>query len=42
MFADALHPTHEVRPAGCWAPKEMKVALEQTSGRQRLNDTFRI
>ena len=37
MFADALHPTHEVRPAGCWAPKEMKVALEQTSGRQRLN-----
>ena len=22
MFADALHPTHKVRPAGCWAPKE--------------------
>jgi hypothetical protein len=37
MFADALHPTHEVRPAGCWAPKEMKAALEQTSGRQELN-----
>ena len=37
MFADAVHPTHEVRPAGCWAPKHAKVALEQTSGRQRLN-----
>ncbi|MGH6800489.1 MAG: winged helix-turn-helix domain-containing protein [Methylocella sp.] len=21
MFADAVHPTHEARPAGCWAPK---------------------
>src|SRR5271165_6628049 len=37
LFADAVHPTHEVRPAGCWAPKHAKVALEQTSGRQRLN-----
>ena len=37
LFADAVHPTHEVRPAGCWAPKDMKVAVEQTSGRQRLN-----
>jgi transposase len=37
MFADAVHPTHEARPAGCWAPKDTKVALEQTSGRQRLN-----
>jgi transposase len=36
LFADAVHPTHEVRPAGCWAPKDAKVALEQTSGRQRL------
>src|SRR5215831_7339437 len=36
-FADAVHPTHEVRPAGCWAPKDQKVVLEQTSGRQRLN-----
>jgi transposase len=32
-----VHPTHEARPAGCWAPKDAKVALEQTSGRQRLN-----
>jgi len=37
MFADAVHPTHEARPAGCWAPKDTKIALEQTSGRQRLN-----
>jgi transposase len=37
MFADAVHPTHEVRPAGCWAPKDHKVVVEQTSGRQRLN-----
>jgi transposase len=37
MFADAVHPTHEARPAGCWAPKATKVAITQTSGRDRLN-----
>ena len=37
MFADAVHPTREVRPAGCWAQKGAKVAIEQTSGRDRLN-----
>ena len=37
MFADAVHPTHEARPAGCWAPKNTKVALAQNSGRDRLN-----
>ncbi len=37
MFADAVHPTHAARPTGCWAPKETKVAIDQTSGRQRLN-----
>lgn len=37
LFADAVHPTHEARPASCWAPKGMKVALAQTSGRDRLN-----
>jgi transposase len=37
MFADAVHPTHEARPAGCWAPKDTTIALEGTSGRQRLN-----
>ncbi len=37
IFADAVHPTHAVRPVGCWAPKEMAVAVEQSSGRDRLN-----
>lgn len=37
LFADAVHPTHEARPVGCWAPKDTKVAVDQTSGRQRLN-----
>ena len=37
MFADAVHPTHAVRPVGCWAPKDIPVAVAQTSGRQRLN-----
>ena len=37
MFADAVHPSHGARPVGCWAPKESKLALDQSSGRQRLN-----
>ena len=37
MFADAVHPTHSVRPVGCWAPKGINVAVEQNSGRDRLN-----
>ncbi len=37
MFADAVHPTHAVRPVGCWAPKDTLVAVDQTSGRQRVN-----
>ena len=37
IFADAVHPTHTVRPVGCWAPKEVAVAVEQSSGRERLN-----
>jgi hypothetical protein len=37
IFADAVHPTHAVRPVGCWAPKEVPVAVEQSSGRGRLN-----
>jgi transposase len=37
VFADAVHPTHAVRPVGCWAPKETPVAVEQSSGRHRLN-----
>lgn len=37
IFADAVHPTHTVRPVGCWAPRETPVAVEQSSGRDRLN-----
>ena len=37
MFADAVHPTHGARPMGCWGPKGSKLAIDQTSGRQRLN-----
>ena len=37
LFADAIHPTHAARPAGCWAPSQDKLAIEQTSGRQRIN-----
>ena len=37
VFVDAVHPTHQVRPAGCWARKAVAVAVEQTTGRDRLN-----
>ena len=37
LFADAVHPTHAARPAGCWAPKQDTLAIEQTSGRDRIN-----
>jgi transposase len=37
IFADAVHPTHAVRPVGCWAPKDEPIAVEQSSGRDRLN-----
>jgi transposase len=37
LFADAVHPTHAARPAGCWAPKQATLAIEQTSGRERIN-----
>jgi transposase len=37
LFADAVHPAHAARPAGCWAPSQEKLAIEQTSGRQRIN-----
>jgi transposase len=37
LFGDAVHPTHAARPVGCWAPREEKLAIEQTTGRQRLN-----
>jgi transposase len=37
LFVDAVHPTHAARPVGCWAPKQEKLAIEQTSGRERIN-----
>ncbi len=37
VFADAVHPTHENRLAGCWARKDAAIAMEQTTGRDRLN-----
>ena len=34
LFADAVHPTHAARPAGCWAPSwKRSLVIEQTSGR---------
>ena len=37
LFVDAVHPTHATRPVGCWTAKQDRLAIEQTSGRQRLN-----
>ena len=37
LFVDAVHPTHAARSVGCWAPKQEKLAIEQTSGRDRIN-----
>jgi transposase len=37
VFVDAVHPIHQVRPAGCWGPKGTTLAVEQTTGRQSLN-----
>ena len=27
LLADAVHPTHAARPAGCWAPRHQKLAI---------------
>ncbi len=37
IFMDAVHPTHAARSVGCWAPNKERLAIEQTSCRQRLN-----
>lgn len=37
VFADAPHPTDAVRPVGCGARKDVPVAVEQSSGWDRLN-----
>ena len=37
VLADAVRPTHAARPVGCWAPKQQKLAIEPTSGREPIN-----
>ena len=37
VFVDAVHPTNAARPAGCWSLGSDHPAIEQTSGRQRIN-----
>ena len=37
LFADAVHPTRRGAASGLLGAEDAKVALEQTSGRQRLN-----
>jgi hypothetical protein len=37
LFGDAVHPLHEVRPVGCWAPAGTALAVQQTSDRDRPN-----
>ena len=33
VFVDAVHPTHQVRLVGCWAPEDEKIAIAPSSGR---------
>jgi transposase len=37
VYVDAVHPTHQVKPAGRWLPRGQHCALPSTSGRDRLN-----
>jgi transposase len=37
MFADAVHPTYGAQPVGCWAPRDVALAVEQTTGREHVN-----
>jgi len=37
VFADAVHPEYQSRPAHGWFPRDEKVAIKATSGRKRLN-----
>jgi transposase len=37
VFADAVHPEHQSRPAHGWFPVDEKVAVKATTGRKRLN-----
>ena len=31
LFGDAVHPTHAVRPVGCWAPKRLRKGSSASS-----------
>ena len=31
IFADAIHPTHTVRPVGCWAPQACRLRSNKTA-----------
>jgi len=37
VFAEAVHPEYQSRPAHGWFPKDEKVAIKATSGQKRLN-----
>jgi transposase len=37
LFGDAVHPVHGAQAVGCWGPKEVKLAVPQTTRRQGLN-----
>ena len=37
VFADAVHPEYQSRPAHGWFPVDEKVAIKATTGRRRLN-----
>ena len=37
VYVDAVHPTHQAKPAGRWLPRGQRCALDMTTGRERLN-----
>ena len=37
VYADAVHPTHQVQYAGQWQPRDARCAIPANSGRKRLN-----
>ncbi len=37
VYGDAVHPTHQTRPAGVWMPRNADVAVPAASGRDRMN-----
>ena len=37
VYGDAVHPTHQTRPAGIWMPHGADIAVPAASGRDRMN-----